>query len=126
LRRIIAIKPDHAQAHNALAYSFAERNVNIGEARRLIDKAIALSPNDAAIMDSVGWVYFREGNTGEAEVWLRKAFDKFKDGEIAAHLAEVLFVANRRDDARAVLDAFPKDGPNIELVNTTRGKLFPR
>jgi tetratricopeptide (TPR) repeat protein len=126
LRRIMAIKPDHAQAHNALAYSFAERNVNISEARRLIDKAISLSPNDAAIMDSVGWVYYREGKYAQAETWLRKALDKYKDGEIAAHLAEVLFIDNRRDEAKSVLDAFPTDGPNIELINSTRGKLFPR
>jgi Flp pilus assembly protein TadD len=126
LRRIMALKPDHAQAHNALAYSFAERNVNIREARRLIDKAHALAPNDTAIMDSVGWVYFREGKYMEAETWLRRAYDKQKDGEIAAHLAEVLFIVNRRDEARALLDGFPKDGPNIELINSTRGKFFPR
>jgi tetratricopeptide (TPR) repeat protein len=126
LRRIMALKPDHAQAHNALAYSFAERNVNISEARRLIDKAHALSPNDPAIMDSVGWVYFREGKYVEAETWLRRAYDKQKDGEIAAHLAEVLFIVNRHQEARALLDGFPKDGPNIELINSTRSKLFPR
>ncbi len=126
LRRVMTLKPDYAQAFNALAYSFAERNVKIADARALIDRAIALSPNDPAIMDSVGWVYFREGRLSESEQWLRKAYAKMPDGEIAAHLAEVLVAMGRRDEARKVLDSTPGDAGNMELVNAARDRFFPK
>ncbi len=123
-RSVIAIKPDNAQALNALAFSFAERNIKIAEARGFIDRAIALAPEDAAIMDSVAWVYFREGKLVESEQWLRKAYAKFADGEVAAHLAEVLIAQNRRDDAREVLQKFPSDGSNANLAQEALKRFF--
>ncbi|HLD09815.1 MAG TPA: tetratricopeptide repeat protein, partial [Methylophilaceae bacterium] len=46
LRKLIQIKPDSAQAYNALGYSLADRNIKLDEARTLIEKALELSPND--------------------------------------------------------------------------------
>ena len=69
----------------------------------LIQRAYALSPEDAAVTDSMGWVNFRLGNYQEAERYLRKALS-LRDGdpEIAAHLGELLWVQNRRDEAQAI------------------------
>ncbi len=123
-RQVIALRPDNAAAYNALGFSFAERNVNITEARKLLDRAIALAPEDAAIMDSVGWVAFREGKYAESEQWLRRAYDKFRDGEIAAHLAEVLASQNKREEARRVLEGHGEKGTNPELVRDALKRLF--
>lgn len=123
-RQVIALRPDSAAAYNALGFSFAERNVNLPDARKLLDRAILLAPEDAAIMDSVGWVAFREGKFAESEQWLRRAYEKFRDGEIAAHLAEVLVAQNRRDEARRVLTEFGDKGTNPELVRDALKKLF--
>jgi tetratricopeptide (TPR) repeat protein len=62
LRRLI-LKPDSAQAYNALGYSFADRNMRLEEAAQLIDKALSLAPDDPFILDSKGWLLFRQGKS---------------------------------------------------------------
>ena len=119
LRRVIALQPDRAHAHNALGYSFADRNINLDEARTLVEKAHSLSPDDPAILDSMGWVAFRQNRLKDAEGFLRRAFDKFKDGEIAAHLGEVLWVQGRKDDAKAVWHAQLKTQPDSDILKKT-------
>jgi tetratricopeptide (TPR) repeat protein len=97
LRRVIKLKPDSAQAYNALGYSLADRGVRLPEARTLIEKAVQLAPDDAFIQDSLGWAEFRQGQLGRAQRTLQAAFDKRPDAEIAAHLGEVLWALGERD-----------------------------
>lgn len=99
LRELIARKPDHHHAYNALGYSLADRNERLPEAKALIEKAVAMAPNDAYIQDSLGWVEFRMGNKTRALSILKDAYAKRPDPEIAAHLGEVLWVLGQRDEA---------------------------
>lgn len=99
LKRLISIKPDHAQAYNALGYTFAERNIRLQEAREFIDKALQLSPQDPFILDSMGWVEYRLGNMTEGIDFLRRAYTQRADPEIAAHLGEVLWAQGRKSEA---------------------------
>lgn len=99
LRALIAAKPDFHHAYNALGYSFADRNVRLPEAKKLIEKAVELAPGDAYIQDSLGWVEFRLGNTTRALDILQAAYGKRPDPEIAAHLGEVLWSQGQRDQA---------------------------
>ncbi len=99
LRQLIAAKPDHHHAYNALGYALADRNERLPEAKQLIEKAVAMAPNDAYIQDSLGWVEFRMGNTDKALNILRDAYGKRPDPEIAAHLGEVLWAKGQRDEA---------------------------
>ncbi|MEO7255388.1 MAG: tetratricopeptide repeat protein, partial [Casimicrobium sp.] len=100
LRRVIVLQPTRAHAFNALGYSFADRNINLDEARTLIEKAHGIAPDDPAILDSMGWIAFRQGRLADAEGYLVRALEKFQDGEIAAHLGEVLWAQGRQDDAK--------------------------
>lgn len=102
LRRLMTLQPDNAHAYNALGYSLTERNERLPEARQLIEKAVQLAPDDAYIQDSLGWVEFKLGNTGRALEILQAAYRKRPNAEIAAHLGEVLWVLNRRDEAMAI------------------------
>ncbi len=99
LRQLIAARPEHHHAYNALGYSLADRNERLSEAKQLIEKAVSLAPNDPYIQDSLGWVEFRLGNTERALTILREAYGKRPDAEIAAHLGEVLWVKGQRDEA---------------------------
>lgn len=99
LRQLIAARPNHYHAYNALGYSLADRNLRLAEARQLIEKAVSLAPNDAYIQDSLGWVEFRLGNTARALEVLTAAYAKRPDAEIAAHLGEVLWVLGQREQA---------------------------
>ncbi len=119
LRRVIEIKPDNAQAHNALGYSLADRRIRLPEARQLIQKALELSPGDPFITDSLGWVEYRMGNRDEALRLLRQAYAARPDTEIAAHLGEVLWAYGQQDEAKRVwTEAKLRDSANDVLKET--------
>jgi len=121
LRKLISQKPDHAHAHNALGYHFADRNERLEEALMLIERALSLAPNDAHILDSVGWVHFRLGNLDLAEKYLRQAYRQQPDTEISSHLGEVLWVKGEQDEAKAIWrSAFATDAANKLLIETLR------
>ena len=99
-RQILVAQPDSVAALNALGYTLADRTDRHVEALELIDRARVAEPDNAAIIDSYGWVLYRLGRNEEALVELRRAFALQKDAEIASHIGEVLWVLGRRDEAR--------------------------
>jgi tetratricopeptide (TPR) repeat protein len=125
LARVIALRPDNAQAYNALGYSLAERNVRLDEARKLIGKALELAPEDPFILDSMGWVLFRLGHAGEALPRLENAYRQRPDPEIAAHLGEVLWALGRRDDARRLWHDARQKFPDNEVLSGVIERLAP-
>lgn len=116
LRRIIEIDPEHADALNALGYTLADRTDRYAEAKVYIEKAYALKPDEPAILDSMGWVHYRLGNYETALDYLGRALEHMSDGEIAAHLGEVLWAMNRREEALEVWDAAAKEHPDHEYL----------
>lgn len=121
LRELIRTQPDNPQAYNALGYSLADRNQRLPEANKLIEKALSLAPNDAYIMDSLGWVKYRMGDTAGAAKILRRAYDLQPNAEIGAHLGEVLWKSGAQDDARSAWRAAQKLEPDNEtLVQTLK------
>src|SRR5204863_7421240 len=125
LRKLIKVRPDHAHAYNALGYSFAERNLRLPEARKLIEKALELAPEDDYIIDSMGWVQYREGDLKGAAATMRRAYSGRPDAEIGAHLGEVLWQMGQRDEARRVWDEALKTAPDNETLLKTIKKFRP-
>jgi tetratricopeptide (TPR) repeat protein len=123
LRSLIRIKPDHAHAYNALGYSFADRNTRLPEARKLIEKALELAPEDYFIMDSLGWVLYREGDLKGAARELRRAYGGRPDAEIGAHLGEVLWMLGERQEAERIWQESLKSGPENETLQKTIKRL---
>ncbi|MET0519216.1 MAG: tetratricopeptide repeat protein [Burkholderiaceae bacterium] len=123
LRRVIALKPDHHHAYNALGYSLADRNVRLDEARGLITEALSLAPAEPFIVDSMGWVEYRSGNKDEALRLLRQAYQARPDTEIAAHLGEVLWVAGQQDEARRVWQEGARRDPKNDALRETLQRL---
>jgi tetratricopeptide (TPR) repeat protein len=119
LRSVMALKPDHAHAYNALGYSLADRNLRLAEAKQLIERALQLTPGDPFITDSLGWVEFRLGNRDEALRLLRQAYQARPDAEIGAHLGEVLWALGQQDEARRIwAEARSRDAGNDVLRET--------
>lgn len=119
LRKIIEISPKNQQAYNALGYALAERNIRLEEAQQLIDTALKLAPDDPFILDSMGWVHYRQGKLKEAEDLLRRAYQLRADPEIAVHLGEVLWIKGERADANKLWrEAGHKDPENDTLKST--------
>lgn len=113
LRRILVIDPENVTAINALGYSLAENTQSYQEAYELIQKAYALKPNDYYILDSMGWILYKMGRYVEAIAYLRKAYTKKADAEIAAHLGEALWQNGEKKEAKIIwenaLRNFPTD-----------------
>jgi tetratricopeptide (TPR) repeat protein len=121
LRRVIELKPDDAEALNALGYTLADRTDRSREALELIERAIKLKPDEPAIIDSLGWVRYRMGDLDASLRELRRAYEKQADPEIAAHLGEVLWVKGEREEARRVWEqGRKKDAKNKALLETIR------
>ena len=119
LRRVIALRPDHHHAHNALGFSLADRGPRLPEAKALIEHALELAPGEPFITDSLGWVEYRMGNRVEAIKQLTRAYNSRPDPEIAAHLGEVLWVDGQRDEARRILrEGTSRDQGNDVLRET--------
>ncbi len=112
LRKILVTEPENVAALNALGYTLADRTTRYQEALELIDRARVAEPDNAAIIDSYGWVLYRLGRNEEALVQLRRAWTLAKDAEIAAHVGEVLWVLGRKDEARHFFDEARKLDPD--------------
>lgn len=123
LRKVIAEKPDFSAAYNALGYSFADRNIKLDEALALIEKALALSPNDHYMLDSLGWVHYRKGNLDKAIQYLQEAYNISQDPEIAAHLGEALWQKGRHDQAKKIWNDALIMHPDNEILIATANKF---
>jgi tetratricopeptide (TPR) repeat protein len=123
LRQQIALKPEEAQAYNALGYALADRNLRLPEARQLIEKALSLAPGDPFIVDSLAWVAFRMGQTEEALRLLRSAYSQKPDTEIAAHLGEVLWATDQREAALNIWREGFQTNPDNDTLNETLQRL---
>ncbi len=121
LTRLIALKPSNAHALNALGYTLVDRTARTAEGLALVERALALAPDDPFILDSVGWAHFRMGQLDEAEKYLRRAMEQRPDPEIAAHLGEVLWAKGERARAQDVWQTQLQSAPdNAVLLETVR------
>ena len=121
LKEAIKLKPDYALAYNALGYSFADRKIKLQEAKKYIEIALSIQPNNHYILDSMGWVYFRLGDLDIAYQFVKKAYDIQADPEIAAHLGEILWKQGKRNEAKQIWNNSLKSNPsNTVLVETSQ------
>lgn len=123
LRGILAQDPDHAATLNALGYTLTNHTGRFEEAAKLIERALELSPGDPAIMDSLGWVYYKLGHFEQSESLLRRAHLAFPDPEVAAHLGEVLWVQGRQIEARDIWQEGLNRVPEHPIILEAIGRL---
>ncbi|MBV5310331.1 tetratricopeptide repeat protein [Chromatium okenii] len=124
LQQIIAVDAENANALNALGYTLADRTDRYTEALGYIERAYKLKPDEPAILDSLGWVHYRLGHLETARDYLRQALAAFNDGEIAAHLGEVLWAMGQQTEAwtvwNASLAAHPDDADLQKVIERHR------
>lgn len=119
LRTLLAADPNNTTALNALGYTLADRTTRYAEALQLVSRALELQPDEPAILDSMGWVLFRNGQYDEAVAYLRRAYAELPDAEVAAHLGEVLWVKGDTEEAMAVWQtALTRDPKRPVLIKT--------
>jgi tetratricopeptide (TPR) repeat protein len=131
IKQILRHDPDDAMALNALGYTLADENIpgRLNEAQQLITRAHELDPDNPAVMDSLGWVYYRQGELERALPWLQRAYAQMPDQEVAAHLAEVLHAMGRVEEGRAILQeamSYTREHPVIDALLKRHPELAPQ
>jgi tetratricopeptide (TPR) repeat protein len=123
LTRLLQDDPDNVDALNALGYTLADRNERLDEAYAHVARALELRPDSPAILDSMGWVLYRQGDLERATAYLRRALALNQDDEIAAHLGEVLWVSGNRADAQAVWREGLSHAPDSDKIRAAVERL---
>jgi Flp pilus assembly protein TadD len=114
------------QLLNALGYTLADHNEQLPRAEKLIRRALISSPDNPAVLDSLGWVRFRRGDARGATPPLEHAYTISQDGDIAAHLGEVLWHRGEESQARKLWAAALARDPDSALVKSTMTRLLPQ
>lgn len=122
-KHIISIQPLNASALNALGYTLANKTDRSEEALSLLTRANKIAPDDPAIIDSLGWVYYRMGNIDKSLQLLKQAYNAYPDHEVAAHLGEVLWVQGFHEQARSIWQEGLSDEPESKIVLETIERL---
>ena len=122
-RRILSLNPGDANALNALGYALTNNTDRFQEAAGLLEEAISKDPRNPAIIDSLGWVYFKLGKDRQAELLLKEAYKQYPDPEVAAHLIELLWTQGREVEARDLIANQWRASPNNEHLRETASRL---
>ncbi len=117
-RAILVNNPNHLDAMNALGYTLADNNLHLSEALQLVKHAYNIEPNNAAIVDSMGWVHFKLGDYQLALEYLQKAYSLNKSDEIAAHLGEALWVLEQKQLALEILSHAYQEAPESKAIQS--------
>ncbi len=97
----LALNPDQPYVLNYLGYSWVDQGINLDRARRMIERAVELRPNDGYIVDSLGWVLYRIGAFGDAVTHLERAVElRPQDPTINDHLGDAYWRVGRHVEAR--------------------------
>ena len=123
LKQIIIMQPEDSRALNHLGYMLADQTTRHEEALELIERAIAISPGEPAIIDSLGWALYKVGRYEEALLQMRRAFAAFPDDEVASHLGEVLWALERFDEAMRVWQDALETEPESPLIAEAMKRL---
>ena len=100
-KRALALRPDQPNVLNYLAYTWTERRENLPLARQMIQRAVAQQPNDAAMIDSFGWIMLRQGDVPDAVRQLEHAAElQPEDATINNHLGDAYRAAGDLLDAQ--------------------------
>jgi tetratricopeptide (TPR) repeat protein len=106
MKTVLKLEPDHAEALNFIGYMYADRGIHLDEAEKLIRKALRLRPGNGYMIDSLGWVFFRNNRLEEAIRYLKEASEALpEDAAILEHLGDAYV---RSGQSREAADAYEK------------------
>jgi tetratricopeptide (TPR) repeat protein len=123
LKAVMELRPNDPAALNAYGYTLADHGRDLGVARKLIERAHASAPKSAAILDSYGWVLFRQGHNEDALTYLNAAYADDRGADIAAHYGEVLWHLGKQADADRIWTEGGRSDPDNALLKATRLRL---
>lgn len=125
MEKLLAERPGDPTLENSLGYTMADHDLTLGRAESLIKRALAAEPDNPAVIDSLGWVRFRQGDTRAATTLLAHAYALSHDAEIAAHWGEALWVSGDHQQARKVWAQALAREPDSQPLKATLARFVP-
>jgi tetratricopeptide (TPR) repeat protein len=125
LEKLLTQRPDDPVLRNALGYTLADHSLELPRAEGLIQQALAVSPDSPAILDSLGWVKYREGDAKDAVPMLARAYSIEHDSEIGAHWGEAVWVSGQHQEARRIWSAALARDPSSQPLRATLTRFIP-
>jgi tetratricopeptide (TPR) repeat protein len=125
LEELVADAPDDAGLLNALGYLLTDSMSRHEEAHGYIERALEIEPDNAAIIDSMGWVLFHLGELEAALEHLQRAYELFPDPEVAAHIVDVQFALGMQREARELLQRTLEEHPDSPHLQNARQRIGP-
>lgn len=120
MRKALEVQPDQPEVLNYLAYTWVDKETNLEEAKEMILKAHEQRPDDAHILDSVGWTYFKLGDLEKAEEYVEYSASIIPyDPTVNDHLGDIYWAIGRKTEAKyqwqRALENDPEEGKIAEL-----------
>jgi predicted Zn-dependent protease len=125
LERLLAERGDDPTLLNALGYTMADHDIDLSRAETLIRKSLAVMPDNPAVLDSLGWVRFKRGDSKGALEHLERAYTLAHDPEIASHWGEALWKSGQQGEARRVWAGALARNPDSQELKDTVARLIP-
>jgi Tfp pilus assembly protein PilF len=123
-KQILEVDPDNALALNYLGYMYAEKGINLEEAKTMIEKALAIDPDNGAFLDSYAWVLYKMGRYEEAIIPMKSAIEiDQNDAILYDHQGDIFAALNQLDRAVESWENALKLDPENEEI---RAKLKNR
>ena len=123
-QRALELSPEQPYVLNFLAYTWVEMGKNLVEARRMLERAVELRPNDGNIVDSLGWALFKLGDIQAAVRWLERAVElEPRNSVINDHLGDAYWTAGRQNEARFQWQRALRMEPEAEEIPKIEAKL---
>jgi tetratricopeptide (TPR) repeat protein len=124
LKKSLQLSPDQPYVLNYLAYSWVDRNINLQDAKKMLIRAVELAPQDAFIIDSLGWLHYKMGSYDDAENLLQLAVEiRPYDPQLIDHYGDVLWQLNRREQATIQWKRAMSFGPDEDLKKSLEAKI---
>lgn len=125
-KKTIELDPKHTRAMNYLGYTYADKNIKLEDAEKLLEKAVMLEPNNGAFIDSLGWLYYRQGKYEEAKILITEAAKMTSDPVVYDHLGDICIETENLEDAwfaYAFAYDLKKDKDIKKKLDLVQGKL---
>jgi len=114
----LRLNPEYIDALNSLSYLYAEESINLEEAEEMVKKALNYDPNNGAYIDTLGWIYFKQGRHEEAVQELERAAHFLADPVIYEHLGDVYLkqgnIIKARENWQESLKIDSEESPRVK------------
>lgn len=126
LKSLLAIEPNSPTYLNAYAYTLALQNRRLDEARKYVEHALEYAPEQASILDTLGYICFLQNDFSTAARVLKKAYELSSSLKIGVRYARSIYMQGNLAEFSRVLQQLKQKHPNDPQLEQLSALLLPQ